>query len=105
MAGAFTTKVTILIAARNEEAGIRYTIDDIIAQDYPKHLTEIIIVDDHSTDDTAAIIRSYADRGIKLLQLNEDKPLKLLQKESHCRSHCPINRRIDGLYRCRLPHG
>ncbi|MEB0303152.1 glycosyltransferase, partial [Mucilaginibacter sp. 5C4] len=45
----FTTKVTILIAARNEAARIRLTIDDIIAQDYPKQLTEIIIVDDHST--------------------------------------------------------
>ncbi|MGZ3751900.1 MAG: glycosyl transferase, partial [Mucilaginibacter sp.] len=38
------TKVTILIAARNEEARIAYTIDDILAQNYPQHLTEIIIV-------------------------------------------------------------
>jgi cellulose synthase/poly-beta-1,6-N-acetylglucosamine synthase-like glycosyltransferase len=76
------TPVTVLIAARNEASRIRYTIDDIIAQDYPKHLTEIIIVDDHSTDDTAAIIRSYADRGVKLLQLNEDKPLNSYKKKA-----------------------
>ncbi len=76
------TKVTILIAARNEEARINYTIDDLLAQDYPKHLTEIIIVDDHSTDRTADIIRSYADRGIKLLQLNEDKPLNSYKKKA-----------------------
>nr|WP_067057892.1 glycosyltransferase [Mucilaginibacter sp. L294] len=78
----FTTKVTILIAARNEFARIRYTIDDIIAQDYPKDLTEIIIVDDHSTDDTAAIISSYAYMGVKLLQLNEDKPLNSYKKKA-----------------------
>jgi cellulose synthase/poly-beta-1,6-N-acetylglucosamine synthase-like glycosyltransferase len=78
----FITKVTVLVAARNESARIRYTIDDLIAQDYPKHLTEIIIVDDHSTDDTAAIISSYADRGIKLLQLNEDKPLNSYKKKA-----------------------
>ncbi|MCQ6960327.1 glycosyltransferase family 2 protein [Mucilaginibacter aquariorum] len=78
----FITPVTVLIAARNEAERIRYTIDDIIAQDYPKHLTEIIIVDDHSTDDTAAIIRSYADRGVKLLQLNEDKPLNSYKKKA-----------------------
>jgi cellulose synthase/poly-beta-1,6-N-acetylglucosamine synthase-like glycosyltransferase len=75
-------KVTILIAARNEEARINYTIDDILAQDYPKHLTEIIIVDDHSTDRTADIIRGYADRGVKLLQLNEDKPLNSYKKKA-----------------------
>ncbi|MES2061586.1 MAG: glycosyltransferase [Bacteroidota bacterium] len=80
--GGFTTKVTILIAARNESARIRYTIDDIIAQDYPKQLTEIIIVDDHSTDDTAAIISSYAHMGVKLLQLNEDKPLNSYKKKA-----------------------
>jgi cellulose synthase/poly-beta-1,6-N-acetylglucosamine synthase-like glycosyltransferase len=81
-AAGLVTKVTVLIAARNEASRIRYTIDDIIAQDYPKHLTEIIIVDDHSTDDTAAIIRSYADRGVKLLQLNEDKPLNSYKKKA-----------------------
>jgi cellulose synthase/poly-beta-1,6-N-acetylglucosamine synthase-like glycosyltransferase len=77
-----STKVTILIAARNEEARINYTIDDILAQDYPKGLTEIIFVDDHSTDRTAEIIRSYADRGVKLLQLNEDKPLNSYKKKA-----------------------
>ncbi|MGZ3767272.1 MAG: glycosyltransferase [Mucilaginibacter sp.] len=76
------TKVTILIAARNEEARIAYTIDDILAQNYPQHLTEIIIVDDHSTDRTAGIISSYADRGVKLLQLKEDKPLNSYKKKA-----------------------
>lgn len=82
------TKVTILIAARNEEERIHYTIEDILAQDYPKHLTEIIIVDDHSTDGTSAIISSYADRGVKLIQLNEDKPLNSYKKKA-------ISRAID----------
>ncbi|MDB5153732.1 MAG: glycosyltransferase [Mucilaginibacter sp.] len=80
------TKVTIMIAARNEEASISYTIDDILAQDYPKHLTEIIIVDDHSTDRTADIIRNYADKGVKLLQLNEDKPLNSYKKKAIARA-------------------
>lgn len=76
------TKVTVLIAARNEEEKISYTIDDILAQDYPKHLMEVIIVDDHSTDRTADIIRSYANRGVKLLQLNEEKPLNSYKKKA-----------------------
>jgi cellulose synthase/poly-beta-1,6-N-acetylglucosamine synthase-like glycosyltransferase len=77
-----TTKVTILIAARDEEERIRYTIEDIIAQDYPRHLVEVIIVDDHSTDSTADIIRSYAADGITLMQLQEDKPLNSYKKKA-----------------------
>jgi cellulose synthase/poly-beta-1,6-N-acetylglucosamine synthase-like glycosyltransferase len=78
----FSTKVTVLIAARNEEDNIKLTIDDQLAQDYPKELTEIVIVDDHSVDKTAEIIRTYADRGIKLLQLNEDQPLNSYKKKA-----------------------
>jgi len=81
-----STKVTVMIAARNEEERIRYTIDDLLVQDYPKHLTEIIMVDDHSIDKTAQIIRSYEDRGIKLLQLNEDKPLNSYKKKAIARA-------------------
>jgi len=78
----FSTKVTVLIAARDEEKKIAYTIEDILAQDYPKHLTEIIIVDDHSTDRTAEIIRGYAAQGVKLMQLNLDKPLNSYKKKA-----------------------
>jgi len=81
-ASGFITKVTVLAAARNEESGIHLTIEDILAQDYPKHLTEIIMVDDHSTDRTSSIIAGYADRGVKLLQLNEDKPLNSYKKKA-----------------------
>jgi cellulose synthase/poly-beta-1,6-N-acetylglucosamine synthase-like glycosyltransferase len=78
----YTTRVTILIAARNEEDKIHLTINDILAQEYPKELTEIIIVDDHSTDRTSEIIASYAGRGVKLLKLNEDQPLNSYKKKA-----------------------
>lgn len=80
--GNFSTKVTILIAARDEEKNIRTTIEDLLAQDYPLHLTEIIIVDDHSTDSTADIIRSYADRGVTLFQLQTDEILNSYKKKA-----------------------
>ncbi len=78
----FKTKVTILIAARDEEEKIALTINDLLAQDYPKQLTEIIIVDDHSTDRTAEIISSYASQGVRLLQLQEDQPLNSYKKKA-----------------------
>lgn len=82
VAHTLTTKVTLLIAARNEEENIRLTIEDILAQNYPKHLLEVIIVDDHSTDSTADIILSYAPQGIKLLQLNETQKLNSYKKKA-----------------------
>lgn len=79
---AFITKVTVLIAARNEEEKIGLTIEDILAQDYPKDLFEIIIADDHSTDRTAEIISSYADRNVRLLQLRDEQALNSYKKRA-----------------------
>ncbi len=77
-----TTKVSILVAARNEAGNISKTIDDLVAQRYNKELTEIIFIDDHSTDSTAEIIGSYAGRGVKLIRLNEDQPLNSYKKKA-----------------------
>jgi cellulose synthase/poly-beta-1,6-N-acetylglucosamine synthase-like glycosyltransferase len=77
-----TTKVSILVAARNEAGNISKTIADLIAQRYDKQLTEIIFIDDHSTDNTAEIIGSYADKGVKLIRLNEDQPLNSYKKKA-----------------------
>ena len=73
-----STFVSIIIAARNEEDKIAKTIDDVLAQNYPRELFELIIIDDHSTDSTAEIVKSY--NGVKLIQLNEDKPLNSYKK-------------------------
>lgn len=76
------TKVSILIAARNEEEKIGFTITDILSQTYPSHLLEVIIVDDHSTDNTASIILTYRDKGVKLIKLKEDEPLNSYKKKA-----------------------
>jgi len=66
-----STKVSVVIAARNEAENIPRTLDCLIAQDFPRELMEIIVVDDHSTDETASVVASYADRGVKLIRLDE----------------------------------
>ncbi|WP_240140938.1 glycosyltransferase family 2 protein [Sphingobacterium bovisgrunnientis] len=73
-------RVSILIAARNEEENIARTIDAILNQNYPTSQLELIIVDDHSTDRTAEIVRSYGDRGVKLLQLQVGDKLNSYKK-------------------------
>jgi cellulose synthase/poly-beta-1,6-N-acetylglucosamine synthase-like glycosyltransferase len=63
------TTISIVIAARNEEENIGKCIDAILAQQYPKHLFEVIIVDDHSTDATAAIVNNYTERRVQYIDL------------------------------------
>ena len=77
-----STKVSVIVAARDEELNIRRTIDALLAQVYPKELTEIIFIDDHSTDNTAEIVASYAEKNVKLIKLNEDKALNSYKKKA-----------------------
>ncbi|RYD80651.1 MAG: glycosyltransferase [Sphingobacteriales bacterium] len=77
-----STKVSVIVAARDEELNIRRTIDALLAQVYPKELTEIIFIDDHSTDNTAEIVASYAEQNVKLIKLNEDKALNSYKKKA-----------------------
>lgn len=62
------TKVSIIIPARNEEQNIKTCLDAILSQNYPKELLEVIVVDDHSTDGTAGIVRSYG-ASVKYIDL------------------------------------
>lgn len=62
--------ISVIIAARNEEENIRQLLRSIEAQTYPSHLYEVIIVDDHSTDDTATIAGSFS--FVKLIKLQFD---------------------------------
>lgn len=52
-------KISVVVAARNEESNMERLLNDLIRQDYPGDLFEIIIVDDHSTDHTARITKEF----------------------------------------------
>lgn len=53
-------RVSVVTAAYNMSPYLHATIDSVLSQDYPDF--EFIILDDGSTDDSAAIIKSYGDR-------------------------------------------
>jgi cellulose synthase/poly-beta-1,6-N-acetylglucosamine synthase-like glycosyltransferase len=65
------TKISIIIPARNEAQNIDACLVSIVSQSYPKHLFEILVVDDHSTDNTAAIILNYQLQNVKLISLKD----------------------------------
>jgi cellulose synthase/poly-beta-1,6-N-acetylglucosamine synthase-like glycosyltransferase len=63
--------VSIVIAARNEAARLPDRIRNLLALDYPRHLRQIIVCSDGSTDDTAVALACFADE----VELIEGPPL------------------------------
>jgi len=67
------TTLSVLIPARNEEQNISQTLQAVFAQNYPTHLFEVIVIDDHSTDNTAIIVKQFIQQysNISLIRLAE----------------------------------
>jgi cellulose synthase/poly-beta-1,6-N-acetylglucosamine synthase-like glycosyltransferase len=60
--------ISITVPAYNEAAQIRYTIESLLALDYPAEKRQILVVSDGSTDSTDEIVTEYADRGVELVR-------------------------------------
>ncbi len=63
-AGPSSPLVSILIPARNEEGNIGKCLESLTRLNYPHF--EVIIVDDRSTDQTAAIVEGFAKRDARV---------------------------------------
>jgi cellulose synthase/poly-beta-1,6-N-acetylglucosamine synthase-like glycosyltransferase len=63
--------VTLIISAFNEADCIAEKLENSLQLDYPKELLEIVAISDASDDGTDEIVSSYADRGIRLLRMEE----------------------------------
>ena len=73
-------KVSVLIAARNEEKNIEKLLESLKKQSFPKELFEVIIVNDHSTDNTDEIINDFINK-------NKELDVKLLKAEKKGKKH------------------
>ena len=66
--------ISIIVPVRNEANNIANLIHAVKNQTYPSQLFELIIVDDHSTDNTTEIISPFLNQQIQLISLKiEDK--------------------------------
>src|SRR5688572_19340877 len=63
-------KLTVLMAVRNGEPFLTAAIESILRQTYEEF--RFLIVDDASTDRTREVIRSYDDKRIELLCLQQN---------------------------------
>lgn len=67
----WTVKVSIIIPMRNEANHISTLLNDLSLQSYPNKLIEIILVDDHSTDDSVALARKFRQIDLQVLSLQD----------------------------------
>jgi glycosyltransferase involved in cell wall biosynthesis len=69
---AIRPSVSVITTVHDGEHAIRAKLEDLLAQDYPKELLELLVADDASTDGTAAIVGSeFGPRGVRLARLAE----------------------------------
>jgi len=62
--------ISIIIPVHNSEKTIGKCLESIFNQNYPKENYELIVVDDHSTDDSTKIISKYPCKLIRLSKNN-----------------------------------
>jgi len=63
--------VSIIVAAYNAEKTIEKCLNSLLNLDYPNY--EIIVVDNNSSDNTAKIVKKYAEKTKKIIYLFEKK--------------------------------
>lgn len=82
----YNTAISVVIAARNEEENILHTLNDLAAQTYPKELTEIVIADDASDDQTIAAIKKFKAEhpalNIKLVEMQDEEGIISYKKRA-----------------------
>lgn len=61
-------KVAIVVAARNEAAKITEKLANTLALERPDVELDLIVASDASDDTTDSIVRSYADKGVRLVR-------------------------------------
>lgn len=67
-------KISVIVAARNEERTIIPLLNAVTAQNIPSDSFEIIIVDDRSTDGTAAHVTNFpaGEHSIRLIRISDN---------------------------------
>jgi cellulose synthase/poly-beta-1,6-N-acetylglucosamine synthase-like glycosyltransferase/peptidoglycan/xylan/chitin deacetylase (PgdA/CDA1 family) len=91
---AYEPDVTVVIPAYNEAAGIAATVRSMVTTRY-RGRVEVIVVDDGSSDDTAAIVRGLGIPGVRLIsQANAGKPAALEHGIARARSDIMVL--VDG---------
>ena len=75
--------VSVLIPARNEERVIRRALASVLAQAGVSNM-EVLVLDDNSSDATAAIVADVTDARVRLISSDQEPPAAWLGKPWAC---------------------
>ncbi len=70
------TSISVIIPVRNEADSITSLLQQLKEQNYPPHLLEVLVIDDHSEDDTATLVNLFGKQlklNLTLIQLDAKK--------------------------------
>lgn len=65
-------RITLVIPTKNEEKHIGNCLKSIFAQDYPRKLLQVIVIDNDSTDKTLEIARKLGAQVVSTTMRNEE---------------------------------
>src|SRR6476469_5863602 len=64
-------RISVLIAAYNEEEAIERKIQQTLALEYPADKIEVLVLSDCSTDRTDEIVKTFPDSRVRLVRMPE----------------------------------
>jgi chlorobactene glucosyltransferase len=83
--GDHTPSIAVIVPARDEAANIGRCVRSLLAQTYPAGRFRVVVIDDHSSDDTAAIVRTMmADHSHLALLSCPSLPPRWIGKSHAC---------------------
>jgi len=65
----YTPRISVLIAAYNEEEAIERKIQQTLALEYPQEKLEVLVLSDCSTDRTDEIVNTFPDSRVRLVRM------------------------------------
>ena len=73
--------ISIIIPAYNEEKSIERKILNTMALEYPKDKVEILVGSDGSNDESATLVKKFANRGVQLLDFKANRGKTAVQND------------------------
>ncbi|HIE30519.1 TPA: glycosyltransferase [Candidatus Poribacteria bacterium] len=98
--------VSVVVAARNEADNLPACLKSLLTQSYPSEQYEVVVIDDHSTDNTYSIARAFAvDNPIlKVLRLDDTAECGIKRISLNSEIRIPMGKQMAldwGIQACR----
>ena len=108
----YCPRLSVLIAAYNEEEAIARKIEQTLALEYPADKLEVLVLSDCSTDRTDEIVKAFPDKRVRLVRMTDrrgkthaqNQGIKEATRRGHriLRCHCGLSIESPSLHGLQL---